>query len=79
MLSSCRDVKKSLIFSSDNKEPTEPWIPPFEEKIGESIESKRSRLTYQSRKRGMLENGLLLSSFASKHLGQMNPEQVTML
>ncbi len=37
--------------------------PPF------SLRSKkRARLLYQSRKRGILENGLLLSSFAHKHL-----------
>ncbi len=33
---------------------------------------KRARLLYQSRKRGILENGLLLSSFADKHLHGFN-------
>ena len=46
-------------------------IPPFLEKNDEPVETKRSRLLYQSRKRGMLENGLLLGSFASKHLSGM--------
>ncbi len=46
-------------------------IPPYVEKSDESVETKRSRLMYQSRKRGMLENGLLLGSFASKHLTGM--------
>jgi succinate dehydrogenase assembly factor 2 len=54
----------------------EPWIPEFVEKEGEPVDTKRSRLMYQSRKRGMLENGLLLGSFASKHLSQMNQEQL---
>lgn len=34
------------------------------------------RLIYQSRKRGMLENDLLLSTFASKYLKTMTVEQV---
>ena len=38
----------------------EPWIPEYIEKFHEPLEEKRSRLLYQSRKRGMLENGLLL-------------------
>lgn len=32
---------------------------------------------YQSRKRGMLENDILLSTFVSKYLNTMTPEQVT--
>lgn len=32
------------------------------------------RLLYQSRKRGMLENGLLLSTFAAKYLDTMNED-----
>jgi succinate dehydrogenase assembly factor 2 len=32
------------------------------------------RLLYQSRKRGMLENGLVLSTFAAKHLDTMEGE-----
>ena len=34
------------------------------------------RLLYQSRKRGMLENGLLLSRFAKKYLNSFNNEQL---
>lgn len=34
------------------------------------------RLVYQSRKRGMLENGLLLSTFAARYLQDFNAEQV---
>ena len=41
-------------------ESNEPWIPEYIEKFHEPLEDKRSRLMYQSRKRGMLENGLLL-------------------
>ncbi|RNA06803.1 succinate dehydrogenase assembly factor mitochondrial-like [Brachionus plicatilis] len=39
---------------------------------GESLEEKRSRLIYQSRKRGTLENGLLLSHFSAKYLPGMD-------
>nr|CAD7572701.1 unnamed protein product [Timema californicum] len=35
-----------------------------------------SRLLYQSRKRGMLENGLILSTFAAKHLDSMSEPQM---
>lgn len=34
------------------------------------------RLLYQSRKRGMLENGLLLSTFAARYLENMDMSQV---
>merc|ERR1711909_169382 len=47
----------------------EPWIPPYEERTGESMEL---------RKRGMLENGLLLSTFASRYLKDMTETQTSM-
>ena len=40
------------------------------------MEEKRSRLKYQSRKRGTLENGLLLSNFAHEHLPTMNEDEL---
>merc|ERR1719223_2618399 len=54
----------------------EPWIPEYIEKFEEDLEVKRSRLMYQSRKRGMLENGLLLGSFAKKFLSEMDEEKL---
>ncbi|KAG2171277.1 hypothetical protein INT43_002899 [Umbelopsis isabellina] len=42
----------------------------------ESVENKRSRLVYQSRKRGILETDLLLSTFAKKYLANFNLEQL---
>jgi succinate dehydrogenase assembly factor 2 len=36
------------------------------------------RLIYQSRKRGMLENGLLLATFASKYLEQFDEKQTAL-
>lgn len=56
----------------DSEGYTEPWIPPYPAKSSESIETKRSRLLYQSRKRGMLENDLLLSTFASEYLCKLD-------
>ncbi|KAL7286131.1 hypothetical protein TKK_0019574 [Trichogramma kaykai] len=50
-------------------------VPPFIEK-GESTEVKRARLLYQSRKRGMLENGLVLSTFAHKYLNGFNEKHL---
>jgi len=50
----------------------EPWIPEFENKFEEGSEEKRARLKYQSRKRGIAENGLLLGTFADKYLDSMS-------
>jgi len=38
----------------------EPPLPDFVERTGETSALKKARLVYQSRKRGMLENGILL-------------------
>lgn len=50
-------------------------IPPIK-RTGESLDKKRARLIYQSRKRGILETDLLLSRFAAKYLKEMTPEQL---
>ena len=47
-------------------------LPEWSQPQNESIDVKRRRLLYQSRKRGMLENCLLLSHFASVHLANFN-------
>uniref|UniRef100_A0A6M2DIF1 Succinate dehydrogenase assembly factor 2, mitochondrial n=1 Tax=Xenopsylla cheopis TaxID=163159 RepID=A0A6M2DIF1_XENCH len=52
-----------------------PPIPQYEIKKDESIDQKKARLLYQSRKRGMLENCLLLSTFAAKYLKDMTVEE----
>ncbi|XP_076288538.1 succinate dehydrogenase assembly factor 2-B, mitochondrial-like isoform X2 [Lasioglossum baleicum] len=54
----------------------EPGIPPYIERTDENSTVKRARLIYQSRKRGMLENGLLLSTFAKKYLSDFNDQQL---
>ncbi|CAZ81564.1 unnamed protein product [Tuber melanosporum] len=42
----------------------------------EGLSTKRARLLYQSRKRGILETDLLLSTFADENLGKMGMEQL---
>ncbi|XP_044728146.1 succinate dehydrogenase assembly factor 2-A, mitochondrial-like [Chrysoperla carnea] len=51
-------------------------IPPYIPRSDEPLATKKARLLYQSRKRGMLENGLLLSTFADKYLKSMTEDQV---
>ncbi|KTW28139.1 hypothetical protein T552_01998 [Pneumocystis carinii B80] len=52
----------SIIWSSSNHD--------------ESIETMRARLLYQSRKRGILETDLLLSTFAKKYLPLFTKEEL---
>ncbi|XP_053212258.1 succinate dehydrogenase assembly factor 2, mitochondrial-like [Panonychus citri] len=54
---------------------TEPPIPLYQ-RFNESIDVKRARLLYQSRKRGMLENDLLLSTFAHRYLDTFDGKQL---
>jgi len=51
-------------------------IPPYRPRVDEPVETVRARLLYQSRKRGMLENGLLLSTFAAKFLESMTEPEL---
>ncbi|KXJ90832.1 Flavinator of succinate dehydrogenase-domain-containing protein [Microdochium bolleyi] len=46
-------------------------------RVGEDEETMRARLIYQSRKRGILESDLLLSTFADERLPHMTKEQMT--
>lgn len=50
-------------------------VQPIDRK-GESLDKKRARLIYQSRKRGILETDLLLSRFAAKYLKDMSEQQL---
>ncbi|XP_054627760.1 succinate dehydrogenase assembly factor 2, mitochondrial [Dunckerocampus dactyliophorus] len=61
------DVKTDLI---------EIPLPPWQEKPGEPTDIKRRRLLYESRKRGMLENCILLSLFAKRYLNTMSDTQL---
>ncbi|XP_069479978.1 succinate dehydrogenase assembly factor 2, mitochondrial isoform X2 [Ambystoma mexicanum] len=60
------------------KDMIEIPLPPWEERLNEPIATKRARLVYESRKRGMLENGIILSLFAREHLGTMSEVQLSM-
>nr|CAH7712533.1 unnamed protein product [Callosobruchus chinensis] len=51
-------------------------IPKAKSRENEPIKQRKARLIYQSRKRGMLENDLLLSTFVHKHLELFNEKQV---
>ncbi|KAJ7344242.1 hypothetical protein JRQ81_000192 [Phrynocephalus forsythii] len=51
-------------------------LPPWQARPQEPLETKRARLLYESRKRGMLENGLLLGFFAKENLNQMSEKQL---
>lgn len=46
------------------------------QRTGESIDVKRARLVYQSRKRGILESDLLLSRFAKRYLSGFSQEEL---
>ncbi|KAI9252898.1 Flavinator of succinate dehydrogenase-domain-containing protein [Phascolomyces articulosus] len=52
-----------------------PNLPPIP-RPNEPLEKKRARLIYQSRKRGILETDLLLSTFAQKYLKEFSMEQL---
>lgn len=59
-------IRQSHLEASGDQLPI--WTQPK----NEPIETKRRRLLYQSRKRGMLENDLLLSNFAATYLSKMD-------
>ncbi|KAI6646763.1 Succinate dehydrogenase assembly factor 2, mitochondrial [Oopsacas minuta] len=44
----------------------------------ESLSQLRSRLIYQSRKRGTLENGLILSTFVNRFLNSFTNKQLSL-
>lgn len=52
-----------------------PAMPPLP-RHGELEHAKRARLVYASRKRGILETDLLLSTFIKKHLDGMTEKQL---
>ncbi|XP_067129781.1 succinate dehydrogenase assembly factor 2, mitochondrial-like [Centruroides vittatus] len=74
-------VRQQSIFILNRKLSDEmeiPRIPPYQIKKNEDQTVKRSRLLYQSRKRGMLENDLILSTFADKYLHTFNERQLNL-
>ncbi|XP_017778392.1 PREDICTED: succinate dehydrogenase assembly factor 2, mitochondrial-like [Nicrophorus vespilloides] len=71
-----QNIRNKSTVVIDPPDDAQIQIPPYVEKVGEPLEQRKARLLYQSRKRGMLENGLLLSTFAAKYLQEMNADQV---
>ncbi|KAM4617197.1 LOW QUALITY PROTEIN: succinate dehydrogenase assembly factor 2, mitochondrial [Discoglossus pictus] len=55
---------------------TDIQLPAWKERLNETQEIKRARLVYESRKRGMLENCILLSLFAKNYLSTMTDGQL---
>ncbi|KAJ1551593.1 succinate dehydrogenase assembly factor 2 [Nowakowskiella sp. JEL0078] len=79
-----RTIRFSACFSTnpDNITPID-FDPEYEKPPtrrqytpNETLDAKRARLVYQSRKRGILETDLLLSTFASKYLSSMSGTQM---
>ncbi|XP_004646775.1 succinate dehydrogenase assembly factor 2, mitochondrial [Octodon degus] len=64
--------------ADSQKDVLEIPLPPWQERTDESVETKRARLLYESRKRGMLENCILLSLFAKEHLHRMTEKQLNL-
>ncbi|XP_068116944.1 succinate dehydrogenase assembly factor 2, mitochondrial [Hyperolius riggenbachi] len=71
-------VRQGPKFLSDTSGyEAEIQLPVWKERSGETPEIKRARLVYESRKRGMLENCILLSLFAKKYLATMTNSQLS--
>ncbi|XP_060626900.2 succinate dehydrogenase assembly factor 2, mitochondrial [Anolis sagrei] len=62
--------------SDSGRDMLEIPLPPWQARPQEDLSTKRARLLYESRKRGMLENCLLLSLFAKENLNQMSEKQL---
>ncbi|CAI5763051.1 succinate dehydrogenase assembly factor 2, mitochondrial [Podarcis raffonei] len=62
--------------SDSGRDLLEIPLPPWQARPHEAPARKRARLLYESRKRGMLENCLLLSFFAKENLNRMNEQQL---
>ncbi|XP_060659107.1 succinate dehydrogenase assembly factor 2, mitochondrial [Drosophila nasuta] len=59
----------------DFDDPDHLPLPEYPKRPNEPLNKRKQRLLYQSRKRGMLENDLLLSTFADKYLKDFNEAQ----
>lgn len=68
------NLRNDLKVSSTEDE-IEITVKPIE-RLNEKLETKRARLLYQSRKRGILETDLLLSRFAAKYLKGMSEKEL---
>ncbi|KAH8300241.1 hypothetical protein KR044_012027, partial [Drosophila immigrans] len=71
--SNTETTKDDVIVDFDD--PEHLPLPQYPKRPDEPLNKRKQRLVYQSRKRGMLENDLLLSTFAEKYLGDFNEAQ----
>ncbi|KAF3927299.1 hypothetical protein ABW21_db0201026 [Orbilia brochopaga] len=79
------DARERRVSGADERHVGEPvdasqseWAKFTAEPIKrvEDVNTMRARLVYQSRKRGILESDLLLSTFADEHLHNLTPDQL---
>ncbi|KAM3968160.1 succinate dehydrogenase assembly factor 2-B, mitochondrial [Aphomia sociella] len=72
-----RNFRCAALYSDTMKpvDTTYLEIPIYDVDKPQTLEKRKARLQYQSRKRGMLENDLLLSTFAKKYLDGFNEQQ----
>lgn len=68
-------LRNDISVSGKGEDELEITVKPIP-RINEPIETKRARLLYQSRKRGILETDLLLLRFAAKYLKSMTLEEL---
>ncbi|CAG9563605.1 unnamed protein product [Danaus chrysippus] len=74
-----RKVQAASFSSNTNDvDTTYMEIPVYDVEKPQPLDVRKARLHYQSRKRGMLENDLLLSTFAKKYLDSFNENQTMM-
>ncbi|XP_023170633.1 succinate dehydrogenase assembly factor 2-A, mitochondrial [Drosophila hydei] len=59
----------------DYEDSAELPVPEYPIRTDEPLETRKQRLLYQSRKRGMLENDLLLSTFVAKYLKDFDADE----
>lgn len=62
----------------DYEDPSHLPLPQYPSRPDEPLQARKQRLLYQSRKRGMLENDLLLSTFVAKYLKDFDAEQTAL-
>lgn len=65
---------KDPVEMIDVETPEEIPLPQFKYNDNEPLATRKARLVYQSRKRGMLENDLLLSTFTAKYLKDLSED-----
>lgn len=72
-----RHGPRFLTTGDEGGNAAEIRLPVWKERKNETPAVKRARLLYESRKRGMLENCILLSLFAKKYLNTMTEAQMS--